>query len=207
MRKSVFFHGSGSAAGFTLIEVMVTVAVLVILAAVAVPGLQGFVARSGMTSIRNDFSVALQRARADAINRNTCVSICQLASGKQDTCAPSGERGNWHQGWIIHVNSACTSAAPAAALSADDIIAVRQPGSDRYLLTEKTKGTPATLMTFDARGTLVTGGITFQATDATVDESPNARDIVINMQGRVAVRPLGAESPATDGETAVAEGE
>lgn len=208
MRKSVFFHGRGLSSGFTLIELMVTVAVLVILATVAVPGLQDFVARSGMTSIRNDFSVALQRARADAINRNTCVSICQMASGKQNICAAPAEQGNWHRGWIIHVNNACATTAPTAALPAEDIIAVRQPGNERYRLIERTQGTPESLLTFDARGTLVTGGITFEATDASVDQSPNARNIVINMQGRVAVRAPDAESSEVDGEeTASTEGE
>ena len=184
---------------------MVTVAVLVVLATVAVPGLQEYVARSGMAAIRNDFSVALQRARADAINRNTCVSLCQLAAGSQNTCAADG--GNWHEGWIVHVNAACNGLVPAGALPAGDIIAVRQPGNDRYQLTQVTQGTPDPLVTFDARGTLVTGGGRFRVADAKVTDGPNERDIVMNRQGRVAVQAKGDDAPATDEETAEAKEE
>ena len=204
MHKSVIFNDSAAESGFTLIEMMVTVAVLVILAMVAGPGLQEYVARSGMTSVRNDFSVALQRARSDAISRNTCVSICQLASASAGTCASAGELGNWHKGWIIHVNNSCTTVAPAVALPPDDIIAVRQAGNDRYRLTDKSQVAPASLLTFDARGTLVSGGASFEVTDAKDKGSPNARVIVINMQGRVAVRSFGALAQA-DGESVSAE--
>lgn len=205
MHESVIFHAPARTRGFTLIELMVTVAVLVVLATVAVPGLQEYAARSGMASIRNDFSVALQRARADAISRNTCVSLCQLAAGSQNTCAAAG--GNWHEGWIVHVNAACNGVVPTAALAAGDIIAVRQPGNGRYQLTQVINGTPDPLVTFDARGTLVTGGLTFRVADAKVTDGPNERDIVMNMQGRVAIQAKGKDSPKADVETAEAEGE
>lgn len=187
MRKSVFFHASRRTRGFTLVELMVTVAVLVILATIAVPGLQEFAVRSGMASIRDDFSVALQRARTDAITRNTCVSICQLASGSTTTCAPAAQRGNWHQGWAIYMNNACTSVAPTGALPAGDIIAIRQPGNQRYQLLEDTDGAALGVATFDARGAMVSRAATFHVVDAQNEESPLARDIRLSPQGRVAI--------------------
>lgn len=195
MRKSVFFHGFRREHGFTLIELMVTVAVLVILASVAVPGLQEFAVRSGMASIRDDFAIALQRTRADAIHRNTCVSMCQLASGSQNTCAPAAERGNWHQGWVSFVNNACSGSAPTAALPAADIIAVRQPGNQRYELIDQS-GTAEDVVTFDARGSLVSGSASYRVTDAKVTDSRHERDIVVSLQGRVAVQVVSKKSAA-----------
>lgn len=205
MHKTVFFHASGRARGFTLIELMVTVAVLVILATVAVPNLQEFAIRSGMSSIRDDFAIALQRTRTDAVTRNTCVSMCQLATGSQDTCAPAAQRGNWQQGWVIYVNDACSSTAPAAALSADVIVAVRQPGNQRYALTEEASdGSSLGVVTYDARGILVSRAATFHAVDEQNTQSRHARDLVLSPQGRVSVEL--PSSPATGSGTVAAGG-
>lgn len=195
MRKSVLFHAFRRGQGFTIIELMVTVAVLVILASVAVPGLQEFAVRSGMASIRDDFAIALQRTRTEAISRNTCVSMCQLASGSQNTCAPAAERGNWHQGWVAFINNACSGVAPTAALPAGDIIAVRQPGNQRYELIDQS-ATAEDVVTFDARGSLVSGSASYRVSDAKVTDSRHARDIVVSLQGRVAVQLVTKKSAA-----------
>ena len=172
--------------GFTLVEMMVTIAVLVILASLAVPGLQAFTTRSGMNAIRDDFSIALQRARLDAISRNTCVSICQLAEGKTDACVTTAQEG-WQGGWLVYVNAACSSTLPTAALSNAEIISVRQAGDARFQLIEKD---PEGHVTFDARGAQIGqwfSGYTKDAQYTAVDANPLARAIVVNAQGRVSV--------------------
>lgn len=175
--------------GFTLVELMVTVAVVAILAAVAVPGMQSFLAKSGMNNVRDDFAIALQRARLDAINRNTCVSMCQLAAAGGNQCAAAAAGGQWHQGWVTFVDGACSGTLAAVA----DVISVRQPGNARYTLRVRDGGTVGVL-TFDPRGTLVAGLATYQVRDAKVDNSPHKRDITVSRQGRVEVSPAPAET-------------
>ncbi|MFY9459586.1 MAG: GspH/FimT family pseudopilin [Aquabacterium commune] len=183
MRKRAQNH---TRRGFTLVELMVTVAVVAILAAVAVPGMQSFLAKSGMNAVKDDFAIALQRARLDAINRNTCVSICQLAAEGGNTCATGTALGNWHRGWITYTNAACSGTA-ATALTAADVISVRQPGNARYRLVDDS-ASKSSALTFDARGTLVSNMGTFHVRDAQQDTSPYKRDITVSMQGRVLVK-------------------
>lgn len=74
--------------GFTLVEMMVTVAVLAILVTVAIPNYQAFVLSSRMTAQANDFLAALQLARSEAVKRNAPVRM--RANG-----------GDWASGWEI----------------------------------------------------------------------------------------------------------
>ncbi len=183
--------------GFTLVEAMVTVAVLVILASIAVPGLQTFTTRSGMNAIRDDFSIALQRARLHAINRNICVSICQLAAGSTNTCERA-QRGNWHLGWMVFSNEACSGAVPTQALVGANIIAVRQAGEPRFQLIQKSS--PG-IVTFDPRGTQSGQWFSAETVDAryTAQElNPLARKITVNLQGRVAVAAIAPQKPVKE---------
>lgn len=173
---------------------MVTVAVVAILAAVAVPGMQAFLAKSGMNAVKDDFAIALQRARLDAINRNTCVSMCQLAAAGGNQCATGAARGQWHQGWVTYVDAACSGTVTNAA----DVISVRQPGNARYTLQVKNGGT-VSVLTFDPRGTLVSGNATYEVRDAQNRTGPNGRDITVSRQGRVQVGPAPADTTSTAG--------
>lgn len=169
--------------GFTLVEMMVTIAVLVILASIAVPGLQAFTTRSGMNAIRDDFSIALQRARLDAISRNTCVSICQLEAGTSNTCQANAT-ASWAGGWIVFTNQACSAALPDEALPRENIVAVRQASDPRFQLIQKN---PTGIVTFDPRGTQLGQNFSGVTQDAQEEDSVHARAIKVSRQGRVSV--------------------
>ena len=79
--------------GFTLIELMVTVAVSVILLAVAVPNYISFMRSNKLSTNVNSFVQALQFARLEARGRG--ATLC--ASKDQKTCNST----DWSDGWII----------------------------------------------------------------------------------------------------------
>jgi len=77
-----------AARGFTIIETMVTLAVLVILIGLATPSFREIFLAQGVKTASFDVFSGLILARSEAVTRNTTVTI-----------VPSG--GNWSEGWTI----------------------------------------------------------------------------------------------------------
>lgn len=180
MKKGAFLHARQ---GFTLLELMVTLAVVGILSVVAVPAIQGFATRSAMNALEGEFTKALTRARLEAVSNNLCVSVCQRSTAGGSACASGTETlGQWHNGWVVYRNPSCTSTTPAAT----DVLAVREPGNPRYRLIDGGQS-PDRVLTYNARGLLRAGASTIRLTDANDGSSPNARNLTLNFQGRVAV--------------------
>lgn len=84
--------------GFTLIELMVTIAVASILLTLAVPSFQSMVENNSLTTQINLLVGALNGARSEAVKRGQRVSICK--SNDATNCASSG---GYEQGWIMFV--------------------------------------------------------------------------------------------------------
>lgn len=76
------------ALGFTLVELMVTIAVLTILVMVAVPSFRVFVANQRVRNASMDLMAALTLARSEAISQNSSVDLTQSGSG-------------WNSGWTV----------------------------------------------------------------------------------------------------------
>ena len=72
---------AGEVNGFTLIELMVTLAVLAILAALAAPSFNNLIHSNRLTGAANDLVAAFQVARMEAIRRGESVVICTSTDG------------------------------------------------------------------------------------------------------------------------------
>lgn len=102
--------------GFTLVELMVTLAVAAILLTMAVPSFRTTIQNNRLIAEANDFVTALHLARSEAIKRNTPVTMCKSADGTACTTA-----GAWEQGWIVFVDGNNNTSHDAG----EDILRVR----------------------------------------------------------------------------------
>jgi len=69
--------------GFTLIELIVTISIIALSMTIAVPGFQNMLARNRVATQVNDFILATNLARSEALRRGSVVSI--LAEDGSDT--------------------------------------------------------------------------------------------------------------------------
>jgi type IV fimbrial biogenesis protein FimT len=74
--------------GFTLVELMITLAVMAIVAAIAVPSMQSSRQNALLRTTTNDLVMAINTARSQALNRRIDVQI--NAAG-----------GDWSNGWAV----------------------------------------------------------------------------------------------------------
>ena len=71
--------------GFTMIELLITVVILAVLAAIAVPSMREFIARQRVESIAKELATDLRFLRTEAIQRRRDVEILFLSS-TSSTC-------------------------------------------------------------------------------------------------------------------------
>jgi len=82
--------------GFTLIELMVTLAVGIIILAVGVPAFMNMMSSNQAAGYANDLVGAIRLARSEAVKRAASVTIC-ASNADQTGCSGN----DWNNGWIV----------------------------------------------------------------------------------------------------------
>lgn len=84
--------------GFTILELMITVAVGAIAMAIAVPNMQSFVENQRQATSSNKLLSSLLAARDEALTNNVRVTVCPSRNGT------SCQAVNWDQGHIAFID-------------------------------------------------------------------------------------------------------
>jgi type IV fimbrial biogenesis protein FimT len=125
--------------GFTLIELMVTIAIAAILLMVGVPSFVTMQRNSELTSAANALLAGINAARGEAMKR-----------GVNAVVVPT-DAANWRNGWTVFVD---TSTARNGTLDPSDIVVQQQPALASYFTVtgSGTAGESVPYMMFDPSG-------------------------------------------------------
>jgi type IV fimbrial biogenesis protein FimT len=80
--------------GFTVIELMITVAIIAIVIALAAPSFTDFLAKKRIEGVLSELATDLQYARSEAVSRNATIRVtfgtgCYLITAQPDGSSPS----------------------------------------------------------------------------------------------------------------------
>lgn len=163
----------GSIRGFTLIELMVAIAILAILLGLAAPDLRSFIINIRLTAQINELVADITLARNEAATRGAPVTMCP--SVDLETCA--GDSDEWKSGRIVFVDASLTGTREAT-----EQILKRTEGTGGSRTLDPSGFPDATFLSFRPFGGMqsATGG-SFKLCDPAID---SGRTVTVEFTGR-----------------------
>jgi type IV fimbrial biogenesis protein FimT len=169
--------------GFTLVELMVTIAVAAVIVALGVPSFLRALARHAILAHAEELQDAVRIGRNEAMKRSGPVVLCRTESTHPGHCTDSG--GNW-QTWLLFADLGRSGAFAAG----DPILRQHIDVSARMTVTS-----PAPAVRFESTGIAHadTGPAVFMLAPAgSASNSPRTdvalqRQVCVNARGEVAI--------------------
>ena len=163
--------GGRPAAGFTLIELMVTISLIVVIMALAAPSFTAFQRNAQLTSSANTLLSSLTAARAEAMKRGRNVTVAPVTGS------------NWNSGWIVFVDE-----DGSGAKNGSEAVLATEPAPESTITIE-TVPTGMAYVMFNGSGYPRLSGGAFQSSsiDFTHGLSSEQRRIVSSPAGRLRI--------------------
>jgi type IV fimbrial biogenesis protein FimT len=164
--------------GFTMMEMVILMAVVAILAALALPNASSYIDDNRLNAAAADMVVTMQAARSEAVGRNAAVTIC-AATDNGSACRPAGHR--WELGWLMFVDND----ADRAVDSGEEVIQYHRALNENLTLRGTSEiNNPITF--FPSGRTSITSTQTMILCDAR-GFGDDAKGLVVSILGRASV--------------------
>ncbi len=192
------------AKGFSIIELMVTLAILALLLTAVSPSLRDWVINSHIRNAASAFEQGIQLARQEAIRRNQSVSLwlvstpSNASTALDDSCALSSSSGSW----VVSVNSPVGKCTAAPSVNVDPMLvashAVGDGGSGvTVAAVGADKATAATTVTFNGLGSIANADAAYRI-DVSSTETATPRNLCVELSGVGSVRVCDPALASTD---------
>lgn len=175
-------HNRKSLSGFTMVELMVTLAIASILVGIATPSFQTMISNSRLTAAANDLLSALSYARSEAVKRGIPVTIIRIEGSTAS---------EWQPGWSIFAdadgdNTTNPDVAKQCLPNQDCMLQIHDALHPGYTLT--TGGNYTDRVTFFPNGRTDPSLLsdTFTLCDDSHDDA-QSREIIVSNTGRARV--------------------
>ena len=142
--------------GFSLVELVITLAVLALILAVAAPTVGSWMGNARIRNVADTLQNGLQIARGEAVRRNQNMSFWLVSLNDpgvlSNDCTLSGSSGSW----VVSVNSPIGHCAdPPSTISSPMLVTARaigDAGGNVTVAAVQSDNTAATTVTFDGFG-------------------------------------------------------
>ncbi len=177
-------HIRASVQGFTLYELVITMAIASILAVAALPGFFSTIERNRIVGQNNELLAAFGTARSEAIRRNAVAGVCaRNAAG--DACATD----EWNRGWIVWADTNRNNVFNAGA---DEVLR-----SSELSAKDRLVGAQFNIL-FGPRGTHVEPGTgNVRTTDDVLELKPDACEAGLKNVRTITIRTTGIVGTVT----------
>ncbi|UPQ83461.1 GspH/FimT family pseudopilin [Pseudomonas knackmussii] len=156
--------------GFTLIELMITLAVLAIVLGIAMPAISDFAIKQRVSSKTNEMMLSLAFARSEALKLNRDVRVMPS----------TGSAAGWSDGW-------CVGPATINNCNHAEVVRVFSPANGVSITSSGIANPP--ILVFRRDGTTPQGNAALAITSPNLNATgSSARCITLNPQGRAEVR-------------------
>ena len=168
--------------GFTLIELMLTLAIAAIILTQAVPSFTGMIASNRLITQTNDLVADVNLARSEAVARGVQVILCNSADSKAAGATCNGTAQTWSTGWLMYAENDGVAGFDSTAVPPDTLIRIGQPSKSGITVMANVAGN--TDLQYNPDGTANEAGNTVIFAICDDNGASTGRQININGVGR-----------------------